>query len=114
VTVTASASSASAIREPEACQPVSAGADGNVDPVLCPDSHPNSYAMPALDGTAPQMMSLGQFATTDDITAAACADLAATSTNPIEASAYKFMQALNSWSFGIDPTDGGLFTSCPR
>jgi hypothetical protein len=98
--------------QPEACARVATGADGNVGPVICPDGHPNSYAMPVLASVAPHMMSLGEFASTDEITAAECADLASGSTNPLEESAYKFMKALNGWSFGIDPTDGGLFTAC--
>jgi len=60
------------------------------------------------------MFSLGEFAGTDDIVAAECADLAHGSTNPIEESAYEFMHALNGWSFGIDPTGGGLFDACQR
>lgn len=120
VTVTAPASPASSppafqagpLLQPEACQRVVYGADGNPGPVLCPDGHPNAYAMPALQGTAPHMFSLGQFATASDVTAAACADLARGSTNPIEDSAYKFMKALNGWNFAVDPTDGGLFTGC--
>jgi hypothetical protein len=98
--------------QPESCVRISVGADGNPGPVTCPDGHPNAYAMPALQGTAPHMISLGEFATTDDISAAACADLAKGSTFPIEESAYKFMKALNGWSFGIDPTNGGIFTFC--
>ena len=90
---------------------VSVGADGNPGPVVCPDGHPNAYAMPVLESAAPHMMALGEFATTADIAAAACADLPH-STFPIEESAYKFMKALNGWSFGIDPTNGGNFTFC--
>jgi hypothetical protein len=40
------------------------------------------------------------------------ADLAKRSTYPIEESAYKFMKSLNGWSFGIDPTNGGIFNFC--
>ena len=91
---------------------MSHGADGNVSPVLCQDGHPNAYALPVLQGTAPNMIALGTFASPDQITAAACTDLKHGSTNPIEGSAYQFAQALNRWSFGIDPTDGGLFSAC--
>jgi hypothetical protein len=52
------------------------------------------------------MMSLGEFATPAQVSAAACSDLASGSTFAIEHSAYQFMQALNGWSFGVDPTDG--------
>ncbi len=97
--------------QPESCQRVSSGADGNVSPVLCPDGHPNAYAMPTLESTASAMFSLGEFATTGQIENAACRDLPH-STNPIEQSAYQFMQALNGWQFGIDPTDNGLFSYC--
>lgn len=100
--------------QPESCQRIVYGADGNPGPVLCADGHPNAYAMPPLESVAPHMFSLGQFATSADVTAAACADLAAHSTNPIEDSAYKFMQAVNGWAFAVDPTSGGLFTGCPR
>jgi hypothetical protein len=91
---------------------VSYAADGNVGPVLCPDGHPNAYAMPALTNAARRMMALGEFATPADVSAAACADLAKRSTGPIEESAYKFMKALNGWSFGRDPTKGGHFNFC--
>ena len=116
-TATASASpSASAgagpLLQPQSCQRVTTGADGDVGPVLCPSGNPNAYAMPALQNTAPNMMSLGEFATSAQVSAAACSDLATGSTNPIEDSAYQFMQALNGWSFGVDPTHGGLFTGC--
>ena len=98
--------------QPESCLRVSVGADGNPGPVTCPDGHPNAHAMPVLESVAPNMIALGEFATTDNIAAAACADLAKGSTNPIEESAYKFMKALNGWSFGIDPTNGGIFNFC--
>jgi hypothetical protein len=113
VTATPSPSAAAGpLRQPEACTPVETGADGNVGPVTCPDGHPNAYAMPALQATAPRMMGLGEFATPAVIQAAACADLASDSTFPIEESAYKFAKALNGWSFGVDPTNGGIFTFC--
>jgi hypothetical protein len=70
--------------------------------------------MPPLESVAPHMFSLGQFATSGDVAAAACADLAVSSTNPIEDSAYTFMRAVNGWAFAVDPTSGGLFTGCPR
>ena len=66
---------AGSVRQPEACTPVVTGADGNVGPVTCPDGHPNAYAMPALEGVAPHMIGLGEFATAAVIQAAACADL---------------------------------------
>jgi hypothetical protein len=47
-----------------------------------------------------------------EVKRAGCADLSHGSTNRIEDSAYEFMKALNGWSFGIDPSDGGLWTSC--
>jgi hypothetical protein len=107
----ASTAAAQGLLQPESCQRVSTGADGNPSPVVCRDGHPNAYAMPVLEGTAPHLFALGEFATTDDIYKAECADLPH-STNPIESSAYDFMKALNGWSFGIDPTDGGLFSAC--
>jgi hypothetical protein len=100
--------------QPQSCRRVSMGADGNVGPVLCPDGHPNTFALPNLQSVAPRMMALGQFATSSEISAAACADLASGSTNPIEHSTYQFMKALNGWSFGADPADGGMFTGCAR
>lgn len=98
--------------QPESCVHVATGADGNITPVTCPDGHPNAYAMPALQGAAPRMMGLGQSATPAVVQSAACADLANSSTNPIEESAYKLAKALNGWSFGVDPADGGLFSFC--
>jgi hypothetical protein len=68
--------------------------------------------MATLDSTAPQMFSLGQFATSDDVETAECADLDTRSTKPIEQAAFTFMQALNGWAFAVDPTSGGLFTAC--
>jgi hypothetical protein len=68
--------------------------------------------MPVLESAAPHLFALGQFATTGDIYRAECADLPH-STNPVEYDAYQFMTAVNGWSFGIDPTDRGLFTACP-
>jgi hypothetical protein len=82
--------------------------------VLCPDGHPNAYAMPPLENTAPRMFALGQFATSDEVAAAACADLSTSSTIPIEDGAYTFMRAFNGWVFAVDPTGGGLFTGCTR
>jgi hypothetical protein len=58
------------------------------------------------------MMALGELATPADVSVAACADLAKSPTGPIEESAYKFMKALNGWSFGSDPTKGGDFKFC--
>jgi len=100
------------LRQPELCGRVGIAADGNVSPVVCPDRHPNAYAMAALTNAAPNMMALGEFATPADVSAAACADLAKSSTGPIEESSYKFMKALNGWSFGTDPTKGGHFNFC--
>lgn len=100
------------LRQPELCGRVGIAADGNVSPVVCPDRHPNAYAMPALTNAAPNMMALGEFATPADVSAAACADLAKSSTGPVEESSYKFMKALNGWSFGTDPTKGGHFNFC--
>jgi hypothetical protein len=99
--------------QPESCQRIVYGADGNPGPVLCADGHPNAYAMPPLESVAPHMFALGQFATSADVTAAACADLAFDSTNPIEDSAYRFMQAVNGWAFAVDPLSD-LVTGCPR
>jgi hypothetical protein len=98
--------------QPESCVRVGFTADGNVGPLLCHDGHPNAYAMPVLTKAAPHMMALGEFATPADVSAAACADLAKSSTGPIEESAYKFMRALNGWSFAGDPTKGGNFKFC--
>lgn len=119
VTVTAtpsptasSAAGAQPLLQPQSCQRVTTGADGNVGPVLCPGGHPNAYAMPVLESTAPDMMALGEFATSSEVSAAACSDLSKGSTNPIEDGAYRFMRALNGWSFAVDPTDGGLFSNC--
>jgi hypothetical protein len=116
VTVTAKPPSpsagAGALLQPQACDRVTTGADGSVGPVLCADGHPNAYAMPAMESTAPNMMALGEFATSSEAAAAACSDLSQDSTNPIEDGAYQFMHALNGWSFGVDPTSGGLFTGC--
>jgi hypothetical protein len=110
-TVTASAPT-STTKQPESCMPVSHGADGNVAPVLCPDGHPNAYAQPVLGGTSPAMFALGQFASSDDISQAGCTDLRHGSTNPLETGAYEWMTALNGWNFGIDPSDGGIWSSC--
>jgi hypothetical protein len=119
VTVTAtpspaapSSAGAPPLLQPQSCQRVTTGADGSVGPVLCPGGHPDAYAMPALESTAPHMMALGEFATSADVSAAACSDLSKNSTNPIEEGAYQFMQALNGWSFAADPTDDGLFGNC--
>ena len=68
--------------------------------------------MADLQPAAPHMFSLGELASPGDVAQAACADLSVSSTSPIEESAYKFMKALNGWSFGADPTSGGLFTGC--
>lgn len=76
---------------PQSCRRVATGADGNVGPVLCSNGHPNAFALPSLQNVAPRMMALGQFATSAEILAAACADLASGSTNPIEHSAYQFI-----------------------
>jgi len=110
--VASSPAGAGPLLQPESCERVSFAADGNVGPLLCRDGHPNAYAMPALTKAAPRMMALGEFAIPADVSAAACADLAKSSTGPIEESAYKFMKALNGWSFGGDPTKGGDFTFC--
>lgn len=107
-----SARGAGPMLAPESCLRVTIGADGNVGPVTCPDGHPNAYSMPALQSVAPHMLGLGEFATPAVIQDAACADLANGSTFPIEESAYKFAMALNGWSLGIDPTNGGIFTFC--
>lgn len=104
-------SGAGPVLQPESCKRVAQGADGNPGPIVCPDGHPNAYAMTILQGTAPRMIALGEFATTQDIQDAACADLPH-STNPIEQSAYEWVKALNGWAFGADPTDGGLFSYC--
>ena len=120
VTVSATPSLSSAdsfqagpLLQPESCQRIVYGADGNPGPVLCADGHPDAYAMPPLEGVAPHMFSLGQFATSEDVTAAACADLAVGSTNVIEHSAYSFMRAVNGWAFAVDPL-GDLVSGCPR
>jgi hypothetical protein len=99
--------------QPEACQRITYAVDGSAGPVVCPDGHPNAYMMPPLGSEAPHMMSLGEFATTGDVSAAACADLRhAHSTLPIEESAYQFMKALNGWSFAIDPASVATLSLC--
>jgi hypothetical protein len=70
--------------------------------------------MPPLESAAPHIFALGQFATSGEVAAAACADLSSSSTIPIEDGAYTFMQAVNGWVFAVDPTGGRLFTGCAR
>lgn len=85
---------------PESCGALAYGADGNINPITCPDGRPNAAADAYLRHITPPLavLALGPDASPSDVLAAMCGDRPH-STIPIESSAEELVQAENDWQF---------------
>jgi hypothetical protein len=91
---------------PEACGQLLYAADGNISPVICPDSRPNVAADKYLRQLHLRVLALGPDASPGDVQQAMCADFKApppdATTGPIEQSAYELARVEQNWRFGVD------------
>ena len=87
------------------------GADGNVWPVSGVNGDLNVLAWQEIAKGNPLIMTLGPYATPDQVEEALCSDLRR-STIPIATSVYQISAFYYGWSFGVDPSqilpNGGL------
>ncbi len=103
-------------RVDECIQQLTFGADGNVWPVSCVNGDLNVLAWQEIAKGNPLIMTLGPYATPDQVEEALCSDLR-NSTIPIATSAYQISALYYGWSFGVDPSqilpNGGCPTTDP-
>jgi len=95
----------------ECQQELTFAADGTAGPVACANGDVNVVAWRyiARDGHT-KILSLGTFATPQQVLQAMCNDHS--STFPLEEVAYRLAQTYYHWQFAVDPSSG-YPSSCP-
>jgi len=94
----------------ECQQQLTFAVDGTAGPLMCANGDLNVLAWQHYAQAAEHLLSVGSFASPDQVLQAMCDDK--NSTVPVEQGAYKLAQAYYGWRFAVDPSTA-YPSSCP-